>query len=448
MMFDTDIAFEENYKSFKALMTEKRGQKAAQDKLYFDFSEYAKRRAEEKHDPKAIEWMDMEETIGQIKEDQDKLTLTEWLNRKQAETKEDELKKQDDVPTLDELEKEFEEESDSSDKDYNFSKSMGEAEEYSKKDKPSSAYAYDDDYFKKINEKLRKESRKGHYNPVDYEELARVRRNINKFIGLSDVKKSTEDLIAFAQVQQMKRERGLTSEILNCNAAFMGDPGTGKTTMARQYGELFKALGLLKKGHIIEASRSDLIGPYVGHTEVMTQEVFYEALDGVLFIDEAHNIYDPAQYYDFGHECLSTLIKLMEDFRERVIVIFAGYEDQLERTIFNFEGMESRIHYRLEFKAFKPEEMVAMFDLICVDKKYKISSDVKDSLLAFLKSQTRKSNKLWNGREIRNLFEKALITQARRLSKMTDPTNDQLMTLESSDLELPPNKTDGNIVYL
>ena len=99
-------------------------------------------------------------------------------------------------------------------------------------------------------------------------------------------------------------------------------------------------------------------------------------------------------------------------------------------------------------KAFKPEEMVAMFDLICVDKKYKISSNVKDSLLAFLKSQSRKSNKLWNGREIRNLFEKALIKQARRLSKMTDPTNDQLMTLESSDLELPASKTSSNIVHI
>lgn len=455
-MFDSKIPFHENYEFFKTLMSEKRGEKAEQDKLYYDFTTYAKQRAKNENDPKAIEWIEMEEVIGQIRDEQDKPTLTEWLNAnsekdvkpgehvfKQLDTTDDEEVDR----ILDQVDKEIEGE----EAECNFSKYFSDDDESSssKKDKGSGGHAYfDDDYFKRISEKLRQETRKGSFSSIDYDDLARVERNIDKFIGLDDVKKSTKDLIAFARVQQLKRERNLTSDILNFNTAFMGEPGTGKTTMAREYGELFKALGLLQKGHVIEASRVDLIGGYVGHTEIMTQEIFLDALDGVLFIDEAHNLYDPSQYYDFGHECLSTLIKLMEDFRERVIIIFAGYQDQLERTIFKFEGMESRIPYRMNFQAFSPDEMVSIFKLICDEKGYCFSDNAKDLLFHFLKAQKRKSNKNWNGREIRNIFEKALIYQAKRLSKITNLSDEQLMTIEAEDLQLQVREAKGNIITL
>ncbi len=449
-MFDPDTPFNENYKSFKDLMTKKRGQKAVQDKLYYDFTEYAKKRAKFGKDPAAIEWVVIEDTIGKITDEKEDPSLTEWLNRNSKEAKEQEL-----------LENEELEDSSSCDQDQNevnvssfnlddisFQSNDDECED----NKNVKNYGYDadldSDYFKTTTEKLRKESKTGVIRDIDYPGLAKIKRHIEGFIGLDNVKQETEEIISFAEIQQLKRERNLSNSILSFNIAFTGDPGTGKTTMARQYGQLFKALGVLEKGHVVEVSRSDLIGAYIGHTEKMTQEVFYEALDGVLFIDEAHNIYNPSCPYDFGKECLATLIKLMEDFRERVVVIFSGYEKPLQNTLFRYEGMSSRVPHIINFESYSPEELVKIFIKISAEKDYIISDDCSDGLVSFLKTQSRKSNKEWNGREIRNLFEKSLIKQSRRLSAVTNPTDEQLLTIESIDLKLPVKLSSGNVINI
>lgn len=424
-MFDTDIAFDENYKSFKTQMAEKRGQKAAQDKLYYDFSEYAKKRAKFGNDPNALEWVVMFNTIGRILEDKEVSDSSSPIV-------------EDDIAPVAEVE-------DHKRSPLNLDKVIFQ------KDYETETIVEDtqDDYDAySPKDKFKNERREGSFGEIDFYALEKVKKNIEAFIGLADVKKSTEDIISFAYLQKLKQERGLNVRQMSFNAAFMGEPGTGKTTMAREYGQLFKALGILEKGHVVEVSRSDLIGPYIGQTEYFTKDVFHSALDGVLFIDEAHNIYDPTCPYDFGRECLATLIKLMEDYRERVVVIFAGYEDQLKNTLFRYEGMLSRIPHLIDFKDYSADELLSIFKKICFDEDYVISKECSNNLLKVLKSQSRKSNKSWNGREIRNLFEKSLILQARRLSKITDPTNEQLKTLESSDLELPADKTDSNIVYL
>ncbi len=252
-------------------------------------------------------------------------------------------------------------------------------------------------------------------------------------IGLNSVKEEINSLISFVKVRALKLKRGLMVTPSTLHMVFTGNPGTGKTTVARIIGELYKELGLLKKGHCVEVSRTDLVGQYVGHTAPLVTQKFNEALDGVLFIDEAYQLIEGGEK-DFGKEAISTLLKLMEDNRERIVVIVAGYPEDMKKFIDSNPGLESRFPIKLHFEDFNGEEFFDCFSLLCNEKNYSLSIAAKEKLRLYLeKAAIPNADSFGNGRGIRNLFEKVEKNQAKRLSKYENPTDKQLLTFEEED---------------
>jgi len=195
-------------------------------------------------------------------------------------------------------------------------------------------------------------------------------------------------------------------------------------------------------------SRSDLVGLYHGDEEYKTKRAFADAIDGVLFIDEAHDLFNTGDAWDYGYRVLSTLLKLMEDHRDRFVVIFAGYEDPIRKTLLQFEGFESRVPHTIPFEDFTPEEMADIFYLLCEEQGRLLNADLRVDLANGIKQINRKTNKKMNGREIRNYFEKALMNHAMRVSNLGEVSDTQLLTLEKEDLDLLIPIDKDNITYL
>ncbi len=259
-------------------------------------------------------------------------------------------------------------------------------------------------------------------------------KELKSLIGLSSVKSEIETLTNFIKIQQERVSKGLKIPQPSYHCVFTGNPGTGKTTVARIVAEIYKELGVLQKGHLVETDRSGLIAEYVGQTAVKTNKIIDTALDGVLFIDEAYSLISKSEN-DYGKEAIATLLKRMEDNRDRLVVILAGYTDEMQKFIDSNPGLQSRFNRYIEFPDYSDKELYQIFELNLKQFDYTLAEDVKNPLREFLKQTViNKDKNFGNARYIRNLFEKTIERQANRLSKEVNLTNEKLSEICLVDL--------------
>jgi SpoVK/Ycf46/Vps4 family AAA+-type ATPase len=246
--------------------------------------------------------------------------------------------------------------------------------------------------------------------------LADALTELENLVGLNAVKEKISDLIDFLEVEKIRSNEGGEKTSINIHFVFKGNPGTGKTTVARILANIFKTMGLLTKGQLVETDRKDLVAEFVGQTAPKTNKVIESALGGVLFIDEAYTL-STGGGSDFGKEAIDTLLKRMEDDRGKLIVIAAGYNADMEKFLNSNPGLTSRFTYHVQFDDYTPEEMVAIFGSMLKSKGMKISSESDDFIVKYFSEIYLKRDKNFaNGRTVRNVFEKVLQSQAKRLS--------------------------------
>ncbi|HEX9939677.1 MAG TPA: AAA family ATPase [Longimicrobium sp.] len=277
---------------------------------------------------------------------------------------------------------------------------------------------------------------RGEVAPPDAATLDELLNRLNALVGLARVKEEVETLTNIIRVRMMRREHGLPDQPLSLHMVFAGNPGTGKTTVARILSEIFRALNVLARGHLVEVDRAGLVAGYVGQTAMKVTEVVERAVGGVLFIDEAYALTGSRGQTDFGFEAVDTLVKLMEDHRDELVVIVAGYPAPMQKFVSSNPGLESRFNRYLEFPDYTPQELRQIFDKLCGEGEYTLSADA--SKLAdrlFKQIHDAKGDNFANGRAVRNLFERALAQQANRIAKVPNLTREGLCTLEADDLD-------------
>ena len=257
---------------------------------------------------------------------------------------------------------------------------------------------------------------------------------LDGLIGLDSVKQEVRTMSNFIKVQLTRQQQGLKATQVSYHCVFTGNPGTGKTTVARILAGIYNELGVLKKGHLVETDRSGLVAEYVGQTAVKTNKVIDSALDGVLFIDEAYSLVTGSGN-DFGNEAIATLLKRMEDDRERLIVILAGYGDEMKLFIDSNPGLQSRFNRYIHFPDYNADELLQIYSRYVQKNDYEVSPDAINKLKMLLeKAVVNKDKNFGNGRFVRNLFEKTLENQANRLSTIERPSLGQLKEIKSEDI--------------
>lgn len=266
--------------------------------------------------------------------------------------------------------------------------------------------------------------------------LEELLAEIDKLVGLSNIKADINGLMKFIKVEKLRRERGMAANPVALHSVFQGPPGTGKTTVARLLGKIYKSLGLLSKGHLVEVDRSALVSEYIGETAQKTSKAIESALDGILFIDEAYTLIPGDGSKDFGKEAVDTLLKRMEDYRDRLVVIVAGYTDEMSRFIGSNPGLQSRFSRYFNFMDYTPEELLEIFIRMADANKFVVNDDAREKLKKFFayKYQSRTKN-FGNARLVRNLFEEIVRLQSSRLAEMDDITDADLITITLADVE-------------
>ena len=272
------------------------------------------------------------------------------------------------------------------------------------------------------------------------ENIDDLRKELDSYIGLDEVKKEVKSLINMATVYKMRRDNNLPTADVSLHMVFSGNPGTGKTMIARLMSRIYHSLGILSKGQLVEVDRSGLVAGYVGQTAGKTTEVIKMALGGVLFIDEAYTLINKSEN-DFGQEAVDTILKAMEDNRDDLVVIVAGYTELMEEFIHSNPGLESRFNRFMHFPDYTIDEMMGIFDMRCGQSGYALAEDAKDELKAILEEKSKDVGGFGNARGVRNLFEKAIAEQADRLAASDEPlTKELLMTLTEADLKAASEK--------
>jgi AAA+ superfamily predicted ATPase len=257
---------------------------------------------------------------------------------------------------------------------------------------------------------------------------------LQNMIGLTSVKEQIDNIISFAKVQKLALSMGLKSPAVTKHMVFTGSPGTAKTTVARLFAQIMKDNDLLTSGVFIEAGRADLIAEYVGHTAPKVRDCFKRARGGVLFIDEAYSLVDDRKGL-FGDEAIATIVQEMENNRDSIIVIFAGYREETLGFVNRNSGLKSRIAHYVDFPDYNEGELVAILTHMAKEQGLTIDGGT-DALLGIMKTAVGKSN-FGNGRFSRNLLDKARLKQAGRVAKMDNPQAEDICTLQAADFELP-----------
>jgi stage V sporulation protein K len=263
-------------------------------------------------------------------------------------------------------------------------------------------------------------------------EYAEIISELTTMVGLDAVKREVIALANFVKVRRWREARGLKQSSITLHLVFTGNPGTGKTTVARLVAKLFKTLGVLSRGHLVEVDRSKLVEGYVGQTATKTTAVVESALDGVLFIDEAYSLVKEAPW-DFGPEAIETLLKLMEDHRERLIVIVAGYPDKMDQFVASNPGLQSRFTRRIEFEDYTAGEMIQIFSQYAASNDFTLESEAQRLLLAHFRERQGDAN-YGNGRGVRNDFEYALVRHSNRIAALRAPSDYDLTTMVAQDV--------------
>ena len=268
------------------------------------------------------------------------------------------------------------------------------------------------------------------------ENIDEILKSMDDLVGLENIKEEVRTLIDFIKVNQIRKKHGLKLNQINFHSVFYGPPGTGKTTVARLMGRIFKTLGLLSKGHVIEVERADLVAGYIGQTAIKTNEKIDEALNGILFIDEAYALSQTKSGNDFGQEAIECLLKRMEDERDNFYVIVAGYKEFMDNFIKSNFGLQSRFSRYFYFKDYQPDELMAIFQKFCKSANYILTDQARQKVSVFFNRQySSKDASFGNARFARNLLEKISQIQSSRISKIKNPSRKDLITIEAADVE-------------
>ncbi|MGC8876023.1 AAA family ATPase [Thermus sp.] len=255
-----------------------------------------------------------------------------------------------------------------------------------------------------------------------------------ELVGLVPVKRRIREIAAYLSVDKLRRELGLTADRPTLHMAFVGPPGTGKTTVALRMATILHKLGYIRRDHLVVASRDDLVGQYIGHTAPKTKEVLKRAMGGVLFIDEAYSLYRAENERDYGQETLEILLQVMENQREDLVVILAGYKDRMEEFFALNPGMRSRIAHHIEFPPYTLEELVLIGKMMLERQGYRFGPEAERAFREYLERRMRLPNFAY-ARSVRNALDRFRLRQAYRLYQKAGPvTPEELMTIEADDI--------------
>ncbi|MDE7549896.1 AAA family ATPase [Bacillus tropicus] len=263
-----------------------------------------------------------------------------------------------------------------------------------------------------------------------FEELM---EQLNRLIGMPQLKQDIQNIVNLIKIQQMRSSKGMKTVAMSRHLVFTGNPGTGKTTVARLLSQIYRKLGILNSGHLVEVDRAGLVAGYVGQTAIKTDEVIKKAIGGVLFIDEAYTLSND----DFGKEAIDTILKRMEDYREELIVIVAGYPATMLSFIQSNPGLESRFNKYIQFDDYLPQELVQIFEMMCVEQNYCVDQKALDKVYTYAEKQfTNRNDNFSNARLMRNVFEQTITNQANRLvvAPIENITEDELSLITVEDV--------------
>ena len=272
------------------------------------------------------------------------------------------------------------------------------------------------------------------------EKMEDLLKELDSYIGLDVVKDEVRSLINMVQVYKLRREHDLPTTDMSLHMVFTGNPGTGKTMMARMMARIYRSLGILSKGQLVEVDRSGLVAGYVGQTAIKTQKAIEKAMGGVLFIDEAYALNGKSEN-DFGQEAIDTVLKAMEDHRDDLVVIVAGYTDLMGKFIHSNPGLESRFNRFLLFEDYTADEMVQIFDMQCKKGCYRLTEDARPLVRDYIAEESA-DDSFGNARGVRNLFEHILVAQNNRLAAMENVTREDLTVITADDVLRARGKVD------
>ena len=268
--------------------------------------------------------------------------------------------------------------------------------------------------------------------------LIEAKSELDGLIGLEGIKQEVQSLINYLQLQQKRAQAGLPATPLSLHSIFTGNPGTGKTTVARIVGKILGSLGILNKGHVIETDRSGLVAEFAGQTGPKTNKKIDEAIDGILFIDEAYTLIAEGNEDPYGHEAVQTLLKRMEDDRERLVVVLAGYPEPIERLLDANPGLRSRFSRRIHFDDYDPVSLGRIMGRMCQANEYKLPAEARSKfLLAVHHVYSQRDEHFGNGRLVRNIFEDAIRRLANRIADIVPITTELLTTIDADDIDVP-----------
>jgi probable Rubsico expression protein CbbX len=255
-----------------------------------------------------------------------------------------------------------------------------------------------------------------------------------ELVGLQPVKTRIREIAALLAIDRLRREAELTSQRPSLHMSFTGNPGTGKTTVAMRMAEILHRLGYVEKGHLVSVTREDLVGQYVGHTAPKTKDVLERAYGGVLFIDEAYYLHRPENERDYGQEAIEILLQVMENERDRLVVILAGYKDRMDSFFASNPGMASRVTHHIDFPDYTPEELMAIAQRMLERQDYRLSPAAEQAFREYLERRMQRP-RFAHGRSTRNAIDRARLRHASRLFDSHEPPgHDELMTIEADDI--------------